>query len=284
VTAVAVRAGHDLAIDKRANATVPLRIMPLGASVTFGVGSTTGNSYRKDLRDALVSAGHTVNMVGTQTNGAFVDNDCEAYSGFVIAQIAEKARNALPQLQPNVVLVDAGTNNCNRGEMVPDAGRNVTALVEEVFTLSPGATVVLTTLLVNTVAAQDTCRVDVNGQYVRLASELQAAGKKLVLVDMRGSGGPTTGDLADGRHPNDVGYGKMAKIWLQGILDAQQRGFLTVATNNGIAADGGVPTAGQTTGAGGAVASAPSLASASCQHEARWFAWVALILALWVMI
>ncbi|KAI1859628.1 uncharacterized protein JN550_011936 [Neoarthrinium moseri] len=80
----------------RANATVPLRIMPIGASVTFGVGSTTGNSYRKDLQDLLVAQGSTVTYVGTHKNGNFANNECQAVSGFVIRQIAEAAATAVP--------------------------------------------------------------------------------------------------------------------------------------------------------------------------------------------
>ncbi len=67
-----------------AASAVPLRIMPLGASVTFGVGSTTGNSYRKRLRGLLVAANQTVNYVGDRQNGDFADRDVEAVPGFVL--------------------------------------------------------------------------------------------------------------------------------------------------------------------------------------------------------
>jgi hypothetical protein len=70
----------------------------------------------------------------------------------------------VPQLKPNLVLIDAGTNNCNQGGTVPDAGANVTNLINNIFQQSPGATVILTTILVNSVSAQDACRVTVNDQ------------------------------------------------------------------------------------------------------------------------
>lgn len=213
--------------------------MPLGASVTFGVGSSTGDSYRKDLRELLVAANHTVNMVGTRKNGNFTDNDVEATSGFVISQIAAAAATAVPKLLPNLVLIDAGTNNCNRGGTVPEAGANVTAMIDAIFSQSPGVTIVLTTILVNTIAAQDSCRVDVNSQYVALVARLQAAGAKIILVDMRSPEGPDTSDLFDGRHPNDVGYRKMANVWFPAIQQAVSRGLVTVPVDNGIPADGG---------------------------------------------
>lgn len=213
--------------------------MSLGASVTFGTGSSTGNSYRKDLRDMLVAANQTVNFVGETENGNFTNRQVEATPGFVISQIAASAARAVPQFQPNLVLMDAGTNNCNKGGTVPDAGANVTAMINDVYAKSPGATVVLTTILANKVAAQDACRVDINQQYTALVAQMQAAGAKLVLVDMRSAAGPTTADLADERHPNDVGYQKMANVWFPGIQEAISKGFITAAADNGIPADGG---------------------------------------------
>lgn len=208
-------------------AAANLRIMPVGASVTFGVGSTTGNSYRKDLRDALVQAGHTVTMVGQQRHGNFDNNEVEATPGFVISQIATSVKKATPQLRPNLVLLDAGTNNCNRGGTVPAAGADVSAMINDIYSLSPGATVVLATILANKIAAQDACRVDINKQYEAVAANLTAAGARLVLVDMRGPDGPTTADLHDTRHPNDVGYQKMAVVWNKGIQQVISKGFLT---------------------------------------------------------
>ena len=72
-----------------------LRVLPLGASIVWGIGSTTGNgfvflagrgnlgfssnvgimtSFRKPLRDALRQAGWDVNMVGSQNHGDMVDS------------------------------------------------------------------------------------------------------------------------------------------------------------------------------------------------------------------
>ena len=201
--------------------------MPLGASVTYGVGSSTGNSYRKDLRDMLAQDGHQVDFVGRRKNGNFSDNRVEATSGFVIAQIAAAAREATPIFLPNIVLVDAGTNNCNGGGTVPDAGKNVTAMITDILASSPGCTVVLATLLENKMAEQDACRTDVNRQYRDLVAAFEREKAKVVLVDMRSEQGPTTQDLYDTRHPNDVGYRKMAVVWKQGIDEALRRGLVS---------------------------------------------------------
>jgi hypothetical protein len=78
--------------------SIPFRIMALGASVTFGIGSTTGDSYRKDLQDLLVANGNTVEFVGSKRNGNFSDNAVEAVPGFVIGQI-KAAANASVSLR-----------------------------------------------------------------------------------------------------------------------------------------------------------------------------------------
>lgn len=69
-----------------------LRILPVGDSITVGVGSSDGNGYRLDLRNMLISAGrfnckqlrsgqgclqglaHTVDFIGSNQNG---DNNAD---------------------------------------------------------------------------------------------------------------------------------------------------------------------------------------------------------------
>lgn len=201
--------------------------MALGASVSFGTGSTTGNSYRKDLQDLLVSKGMTVTYVGTRANGNFPDNAVEATGGFKIDQIAAAANKAVPMFKPNLILVDAGTNNCNKGGEVPDAGANVTALINNIYQQSPESTVILTSILANKVPEQDACRVKINEQYAALATQFQQSGARFALVDMRSSDAPGLDDLADLRHPNDAGYVKMANVWMKGIQDVVSKGFVT---------------------------------------------------------
>jgi hypothetical protein len=53
--------------------TFYLRILPLGASITWGQESTDGNGYRKGLRDQLRFDGWNVNMVGSRVNGNMND-------------------------------------------------------------------------------------------------------------------------------------------------------------------------------------------------------------------
>src|SRR5439155_9431122 len=86
--------------------TRPVRVMPLGDSITFGVGSSTGSSYRAALWDRLVGqAGYAVDYVGSQRSGALPDTDNEGHSGWRIDQIASNVDGWLATYQPDVVLL-----------------------------------------------------------------------------------------------------------------------------------------------------------------------------------
>jgi hypothetical protein len=49
--------------------------MPLGDSITWGVGSSNG--YRAPLRNALTAEGHSLDFVGSGRNGTMSDPDNE---------------------------------------------------------------------------------------------------------------------------------------------------------------------------------------------------------------
>lgn len=73
--------GQNLCSDSEGVNTPPRdfvqRILPLGASITWGQGSTTGNGYRKVLADKIIAAGGKVNYVGSRQSGTMDDSDVE---------------------------------------------------------------------------------------------------------------------------------------------------------------------------------------------------------------
>ena len=65
-----------------AHAADPVRIMPLGASITWGTSSTDGNGYREELRKHLADdAGVALDFVGSQQSGTMTDRDNEGHPG-----------------------------------------------------------------------------------------------------------------------------------------------------------------------------------------------------------
>lgn len=218
---------------------VPLRIMPLGASITHGVASSDGNGYRKYLRDQIESGGNKVNMVGSNPNGTMADNDNSGWPGLIIDEVHTKSNTDTPQYKPNLVLINLGTNDAIRDIDIPNAGTRMNSLLSDLFAQSPQATVVLSGLIRNADQATQNRAVQINAQYQSLASSLQAGGKPILYAEMQGGNGPSLSDLApDGIHPVDAGYQKMAAIWLTAISQADAKHYLKPAEQNGLPDDG----------------------------------------------
>ncbi|KAK1774908.1 SGNH hydrolase-type esterase domain-containing protein [Copromyces sp. CBS 386.78] len=220
---------------------VALRIMPLGASITYGQASTDGNGYRSSLRDAIVKLGNPVNMVGSRQHGSMKDNEVEGWPGYKIHQVHAKARTAVPAYKPNVVLINAGTNDATGNVNLSTVGDRMGAMIDEVFAASPRAVVILSTLIINTVPTNEERVVIINDQFRGLAQRMRDAGKRVILVDMHdASKGPIPSDMFDTTHPTDVGYRKMANIWYQGIVEASSRKWLQAPEPVGGMPDSGV--------------------------------------------
>ncbi|KAL4982143.1 SGNH hydrolase-type esterase domain-containing protein [Aspergillus falconensis] len=210
--------------DHRPRAAKPflLRVMPLGASITVGYTSSDGNGYRKYLREQLRYAGWEVDMVGSLANGTMKDNQNEGHFGDTIDHIAEAAVNAT-RLQPNVILINAGTNDCIQNIDITDADARLDALITHLFASIPDTTIVLSTLLPNDFASRAVTRV--SQEYRNLVARRRSRGDRIVLAEM---GYFITDDqLVDGTHPTDTGYKSMAAVWWAAIQTAEQEGKLS---------------------------------------------------------
>jgi lysophospholipase L1-like esterase len=112
---------------------VPLRILPLGDSITYGYDSTDGNGYRQDLLNKLSSNPFfsPITYIGSQTNGNMANPNNEGHPGAIITEIVNFTTNhqALPA-RPNVVLLMAGTNDMIRNVDVATAPQRLGALIQ----------------------------------------------------------------------------------------------------------------------------------------------------------
>ncbi|MGW5611684.1 ricin-type beta-trefoil lectin domain protein [Streptomyces sp. NPDC003753] len=201
----------------------PLRVMPLGDSITWGVGSSTGNGYRGPLWNELAADGHPLDFVGTGRNGSMSDPDNEGHSGYRIDQIAALADASLTRYRPNVVTLHIGTNDLQGASEVDTAIARLRSLVNQITADVPDATVLVASLVVSTSASEEQYRGAYNQAVPRIVSDAQAAGKHVAYVDMSSL---TTADLADPLHPNDAGYQKMADAFHRGIQAADSAGWL----------------------------------------------------------
>ncbi|KAI8949219.1 carbohydrate esterase family 3 protein [Xylaria longipes] len=222
---------------------VPLRVMFLGASVTRGAVSVGNLGYRSPLRDRLAALGNPVNFVGSQRVGAFKDNDLEAYPGNRIDQVHDHASHIVPKTKPNVFVLHVGSNDCLQKHDTGNAGTRMRTLIDYLFKASPRATVIMSSLLTNTVPDKEPCILDLNIQIRKLASALQREGRPVVFAEMHYEQGlpdrPVPADISsDGTHPFDHGYRLMADIFFSAFLEADRRGFLRTPEGNKVPGDG----------------------------------------------
>ncbi|MFI8529915.1 ricin-type beta-trefoil lectin domain protein [Streptomyces aquilus] len=206
-----------------ATSTTPLRVMPLGDSITWGVGSSTGNGYRGPLWDKLAANGHPLDFVGTGRGGSMSDPDNEGHPGYKIHQIAELADASLTRYRPNVVTLMIGTNDLNESYQVSTATARLKSLVNQITADVPDASVLVASLVVSTSGSEEQYRAAYNQAIPQIVSEAQSAGKHVAYVDMSSL---TTADLDDALHPNDAGYQKMADAFHRGIQSADSAGWL----------------------------------------------------------
>ncbi|XEU97574.1 hypothetical protein FSHL1_002860 [Fusarium sambucinum] len=207
-------------LDRRAAKDFYLRVMPLGASITQGYKSSDGNGYRKWLRAQLRYKGWKVNMVGSQKDGTMADSDNEGHPGWTIGSV-HGAWKESKWMMPNLVLINAGLNDCNNGGDPSKAGERTKALVDDIFDNVPGVTVILSTLMRNGDADRDACSKDISRQ-IRSVAKGYKKGTRIGLADVRDV--MKISDIGpDKDHPTDEGYKFFAGVWWDAISQMEDR-------------------------------------------------------------
>jgi lysophospholipase L1-like esterase len=193
-------------------------VMPLGDSITDGVGSSDGSSYRKPLRALVARDGLAMDFVGTVAGPS---GHHDGHSGWVIQQIRDNIDTFLTGCTdstdthetPHVVLLMIGTNDTNQGFDLPNAPARLGDLMDRIALDAPEALLAVAQIVPNGNSDADTSAVlPFNAAIPDLVSIRAASGQHVVMVDMHAAVDPTT-DFADQLHPNDAGYMKMADVW-----------------------------------------------------------------------
>ncbi|XYH93276.1 SGNH/GDSL hydrolase family protein [Sorangium sp. So ce1128] len=198
--------------------TGPCKILPLGDSITFGLGFDGG--YRVELFHLAMQDDHEITFTGTQQmNGpAMVDGvpfprNHEGISGETIQQIANRVPTPALRDMPHIVLLHAGTN-----DMVSSANGADTrlgALLDELIAEAPDALIVVSSIIPLPFAASSVNTF--NAAIPGLVEERASAGAHIIYADQF-TGFPTS-ELGDQVHPNQAGYARMAGVWYDAISD-----------------------------------------------------------------
>ncbi|MEE1939379.1 SGNH/GDSL hydrolase family protein [Streptomyces sp. TRM 70361] len=197
----------------RAVSAAPVRVMPLGDSITDGL--TVPGGYRIDLWQKLVADGYEIDFVGSMANGpsSLGDRDHEGHSGWTIAQIDASIDGWLQAYEPGTVLLHIGTNDMYRQDPGGAPGR-LSALIDRITGRLPGVELLVATIIPLPFADANVRAY--NAAIPGIVRSKAEAGRRVHLVEMYGA--LTAADLADGVHPNATGYSKMAAVWYDALL------------------------------------------------------------------
>ncbi|KAK8008449.1 carbohydrate esterase family 3 protein [Apiospora marii] len=226
---------------------IPIRIMYIGASMTLGEHSEGERGYRQQIRDWIAEKGNPVNCVGANRFGDFKDNDVQAWGAQPIQPTLDRAREIVPAVQPNLVLINAGSSDCFQENTWGSSNvlNHMRDLVDFLLEASPRATVVMSTIIMSPWTNVDRCVRSANAQIRQVSRDLAREGKPVLLAEMHRDQGGAPGkvvDLAemgpDNMHPTTEGYLVMGDAFKEAILKADKKGWLQSPVANGIPEDG----------------------------------------------
>lgn len=212
----------------------PCAIMPLGDSITFGVGSS-GGGYRVELFRQALASDRSITFVGTappngpeNVEGQPFPRSHQGHSGFSISggaagSLAQVVSDSLVPSDPDIVLLMIGTNDINGNIDAANAPARLGALLDQIILGAPDALLVVAQIVPTTVAATNVRVEAYNGAIPALVEARVAQGKHVRLVDMYAPfvANPSfaTALMNDFLHPNDAGYVVMGQTWFDAIED-----------------------------------------------------------------
>jgi acyl-CoA thioesterase I len=207
-------------------ASGPVRIMPLGASITQGYGGTRAG-YRWALSQQLDQLRVAHRFVGSNTADPgplpSEQQHHEGHPGWVIAGDNDNAglRQHIDAwlgangASPDIVLVLVGSNDVVRGIDLANAGRRLDDLIGRIRSLKPDALIYVSTI--PRVDDKPNSTAQYNDQVAAVVRTREQRGEAVHLVDAY-TPLLEPGRKADSVHPNDAGYDVLARLWKDAIL------------------------------------------------------------------
>jgi lysophospholipase L1-like esterase len=199
-----------------ATAAAPVRIMPLGDSITGSPGC-----WRAVLWNKLQSTGYTsidfVGTLGPQGCGVPYDGDNEGHGGFLATAVAQQ--NQLPgwlsATHPDIVVMHFGTNDV-WSNIAPDRIMAAySTLVDQMRQSNPNMKVLVAQLIPMNPGSCPECAARVTALNAKIpgwAAAKSTSRSPVIAVD-QWNGFSTATDTYDGVHPNAAGDDKIAARW-----------------------------------------------------------------------
>ena len=209
------------------NLTQPLKIMPLGDSNTEGWGSWDLGAYRDDLWQLFENnfennsdnTNKSVDFVGPHETGPEgFDRDNAGFSGWKIAEIDSAVDGWLNDAQPDMVLLEIGTNDILRDDNISQAPSRLNNLIDNITNQLPNTQLLVASIPpISRTEEQKQQAIEFNSHIPGIVDSKAALGKNVSFVDIFSA--LTPDDLQDGVHATVEGYSKIADVWYDAILD-----------------------------------------------------------------
>ena len=209
-----------------------VRLMPLGDSLTLGVGAPGG--YRLPLQAELLAKGLAYDFVGSVAYGnppGTFDPEHEGHGGYRVADLITAYANGqaisdiegwLAASAPDVVLLHAGTNDMAQPLDWQLAPGHFEELLERAFAASPRLQVVAARIAPTGFDERNLQVETYNRALDRLVRAQVLAGASVYLADVHGALAGIPFDGPDLVHLGPESYGIMANVWASALdeLDA----------------------------------------------------------------
>jgi lysophospholipase L1-like esterase len=223
-------------------------ILPLGDSITYGYlnpSQPSSDGYRLQLFDDLGGSTSDVTYLGSNSSGSALpasEQANEGHNGYTIEGVdAELTANNNNQsgrdadnnggywltggngtgrsaINPQVVLLDVGTNDATDGEDAATMESQLTQLLSDLKTDLPSAQIFVGSLTPRLDSASDEA---VEDQYNAAMPAIVATdGANFHFVDLHDAVSPSNIDAAGGyQHPDAAGYAQMGDAWYSALVD-----------------------------------------------------------------
>jgi hypothetical protein len=152
------------------------------------------------------------------------NNNNEGHPGALISDIELYADKSL-HLQPNVVLVLAGTNDIYNDADPAGAPGRLGSLIDKIIGACPDATILVAQIPPMDDTSKNAAVEVFNAAIPGVVTSRADSGAKVLTVERDPR--YTTSHLGDGLHPSDLGYSLMAGSWYNSIEQAAEMGWIT---------------------------------------------------------
>ncbi len=211
------------------------RLMPLGDSLTEGVGAKTG--YRGPLQQLLNDLGIHPDFVGsanTNPGASFLDQDHEGHGGYRVSDLishgfgnsATTIEGWVSAANPDVILLHIGTNDISNPLAWQNAVEDFDELLSKIYGTASRVTVLVAKILPTALPTRNLQIEAYNRAVALLVREYQMSGRDIRMVDMESIESPFPEGALDPVHPAASTYQRMAERWAEAIADLDQGALL----------------------------------------------------------